>query len=178
MSRVEFQKPVEDSVAKVNHEVAVGEDLEFQRVWWRFERVVWSIFLLIILCDIGGLFGRGPLAQAHLQNGAMQIKYERIARYGTPSMMRVAFDPSAVQPDGKYHLFVSESLVHELGAERVIPSPELTAIGSGGLTYTFAATPGQASAQFALQPSKPGSFYFTIQAPGSTPLQGHVFVMP
>ncbi len=54
-------KPVEDSVAKVNDEIAVGEDLNFQRRWWRFENAAWMFFGLIILLDLAGLFGRGPL---------------------------------------------------------------------------------------------------------------------
>jgi hypothetical protein len=33
-------KPVEHTIEKVNDEIAVGSDLEFQRRWWRFERVI------------------------------------------------------------------------------------------------------------------------------------------
>ena len=58
-----FTKPVEDSVAKVNDEIAVGEDLEFQRKWWRFENIAWIFFALIIVLDVAGLFGRGRLCQ-------------------------------------------------------------------------------------------------------------------
>jgi len=29
---------IDDSVAKVDDEVAGGEDLDFQRRWWKFER--------------------------------------------------------------------------------------------------------------------------------------------
>jgi hypothetical protein len=160
------------------NEVAVGEDLAFQRRWWKFERVVWSIFLLIIVSDIAGLFGRGPLANAHMENSAMRVKYERVARYGTPSMIEIAFEPAALQPDGKFHLFASQSLVDELGTQRVIPSPESTAVGGGGLSYTFPATPGKATAKFAMQPSKPGVFHFSLQAAGAPPLQARVVVMP
>jgi hypothetical protein len=39
-----FSQPVEQSVSKVNDEVEVGEDLDFQRKWWRFENSVWIIF--------------------------------------------------------------------------------------------------------------------------------------
>jgi hypothetical protein len=58
-------KPVEDTVPKIGNELAVGEDLEFQRRWWRFERVVWTIFLLILVADLAGLLGRGPLSKTH-----------------------------------------------------------------------------------------------------------------
>ncbi len=59
MSTQPLTKPVEDSVPKVSEAVAVGENLDFQRSWWRFERVVWSVFLVILICDVLGLFGRG-----------------------------------------------------------------------------------------------------------------------
>jgi hypothetical protein len=45
MSGAAFEKPVTDPVAKINKELAVGEDLAFQRRWWRFEGVVWAIFV-------------------------------------------------------------------------------------------------------------------------------------
>ncbi len=102
MSNVPFASPVEDSVPKVDDEVAVGEDLEFQRRWWRFERIVWIFFTLLIVCDLLGLFGRGPLAKAqlHSSDGALNVRYERIERTGTPSMMVIQFGPAAVR-DGK-----------------------------------------------------------------------------
>ena len=74
--------PVEDSIARVNDEIAVGEDLDFQRKWWRFENAVWVIFTLIIVLDLCGVFGRGPIAKAerHSADGSIDVKYERIER--------------------------------------------------------------------------------------------------
>ena len=68
-STVPFSKPVEDTVPKVDDTIAVGEDLEFQRKWWRFERVAWIIFALFVLADVLGLFGRGYLANAERAAG-------------------------------------------------------------------------------------------------------------
>jgi hypothetical protein len=67
-----FTKPVEDSVARVNYEVAVGEDLEFQRKWWKFENAAWVLFTLIIIIDLLGVFGRGPVAKAKHRTGGRQ----------------------------------------------------------------------------------------------------------
>src|ERR1700733_14782998 len=137
MATKSFSGPVEDSVAKVNDEVAVGEDLDFQRKWWRFENAAWVIFALIIALDLAGLFGRGPIAKAERRSadGAIDVKYERIERTDSPSILSIQFGPSAIQ-DGKIHLYVSESLVKELGTQRVVPAPIETLIGDGGLTYT------------------------------------------
>ncbi len=177
MSQIAFQKPVEDSVPKINDEVAVGEDLEFQRVWWKFERAVWIVFALLIVLDLAGLFGRGPIADAALANPAMTIHYERIERSGTPSMLHIDFAPSAIH-QGKLQLFVSESVVNKLGAQRIIPSPESSAVGNGGITYTFPATMAPAAVAFALQPDRPGVAHFDLQVPGAPPAQSTVYIVP
>ena len=103
MATKTFTKPVEDSVAKVNDEVAVGEDLDFQRKWWRFENAAWVFFTLIIILDLCGLFGRGPIAKAerHTADGTLDVKYERIERTDSPSILSISFGQSAIQ-DGKF----------------------------------------------------------------------------
>jgi hypothetical protein len=99
-------KPVQDSVSKINDEVAVGEDLRFQRRWWRFEKAVWTFFGVLVLLDLAGLFGRGPLAKAHKESadGALMVKYERVERFGTPSILTLHFGPTAVR-DGVIRLW-------------------------------------------------------------------------
>jgi hypothetical protein len=171
--------PVEDSVPKVNDEIAVGSDLKFQRRWWRFEKVVWTFFTLILILNLAGVFGRGPVAKARkrLPDGSMDIKYERIERYGTPSILEIRFGPDASR-DGKVQVWASESLVKALGTERVIPQPLTTFIGNGGLLYTFAANRIPGSIEFDLQPAKVGSTDLRLQVPGHQEFRASVFVMP
>jgi hypothetical protein len=172
-------KPIADSVAKVNDEIAVGEDLEFQRKWWRFENIAWIFFALIIVLDLAGLFGRGPLARAqrHAADGTIDVKYERIERTDSPSILTIQFAQSAIH-DGKIRLFVSNSLVKELGAQRVIPAPQETVVGEGGLTYTFLASAPPARVDLALEPPGPGEFPFTISVAGAQPVRANIFVVP
>jgi hypothetical protein len=174
-----YSEPVKDTVSKVDGEVAVGEDLGFQRKWWRFERAVWIIFSLLIILDVAGVFGRGPVshAQRAAGDGSIDVKYERIERTGTPSILTVTFGPSAIR-DGKVELFVSETIVKQLGAQRVIPSPETTVVGQGGLTYTFPASQIPASVEFALQPAGPGITHFALRVPGAETVSGDVVIVP
>jgi hypothetical protein len=174
-----FTKPVEDTVARVDHEVAVGEDLRFQRSWWRFEKGVWVFFVLVIALDLAGVFGRGPLAKAELQSPdrAVGIRYERIERSGTSSMLTIELGPKAMV-DGATHLFVSDSVVGSLGARRVIPEPSSTEIGHGGLTYTFPASRPPASIRLELEPADAGVFSFEIAVPGVDALRAKILVMP
>jgi hypothetical protein len=69
-------------------------------------------------------------------------------------------------------------MVKELGAQRVIPSPERTVLGGDGLTYTFASSGLPSSVEFALEPTGPGLQHFTIRVVGFSPVNADIFVMP
>jgi hypothetical protein len=171
--------PVTQSAPRVNNEIEVGEDLEFQRKWWRFENVAWILFSLIIVLDLAGLFGRGPIAKAELRagDGTIDVNYERIGRTESPSIITIDFGPSAIH-DGKIKLYISESLVKGLGTQRIVPAPTETTVGEGGLTYTFPASKPPAAIDLALQPSGPGIYHFTIGVENAKPIQAKVFVVP
>lgn len=170
MTKFPFTSPVIDSVPKVNKEVAVGEDVEFQRKWWAFERTVWVFFSAILLLTILGVFGRGVVArkEIHSPDGGLTVKFDRIARTGTPSDMTVTFGSGAIQ-DGKVELWVNETLISKLGAQRISPQPEASIIGNGGVTYVFPVLQAPATVIFSLQPPGPGSFPYTLRVP-NTPL--------
>ena len=182
-------EPVQDSVSRVNDELAVGSDLEFQRRWWKFERGVWFFFTLLIVLDVLGLFGRGPLAKARLRasDGSAEVTYERVERHATPSVLTVHFGPSAVEDgavqggvvkDGKARLWVSEDVVKELGNQRVSPQPESSTLERGGILYTFPAGPPPLAVQFSLQPTSVGPASVALQVPGRERQSANIFVMP
>jgi hypothetical protein len=179
MAEKAFVKPVEDTVGKVNEEVAVGEDLDFQRKWWRFENAAWVFFTLVIVLDIAGLFGRGPIAKAERRaaDGSMNMKYERIERTDSPSIMTINFGPDAIR-DGSIKLYVSNSLVKELGTQRVIPAPKESILGDGGITYIFPVSKPPASVDLALQPAGPGVFDFAVGVEGEERVQAKIVVVP
>ena len=168
-----------DEVPKIDNAVAVGEDLDFQERWWGFERIIWSLFLLIVVADMLGIFGRGWLSKAELHGAdmGMDIKYERVERAMTPSVMTIDFRPEAIH-DGKVELFVGDSLFRELGNQRVVPQPERSSVGGGGITYIFPASSTPAQIQFAMEPSFPGVHRFQMQVPGMQRTGARIVVMP
>ncbi len=172
-------KPVEDTIGKVNNEIAVGADLNFQRKWWRFEFAVWIFFTILVIMDLLGCFGRGYLANARQRanDGSMDVQYERVERFGTSSVMTVQFGPDAIR-DGKLQLWVSESLVKKLGAQRVVPQPAESVVGGGGILYTFPATATPANLQFAFQPASVGLADLTMRVPGKDEMKMKIFIMP
>ena len=172
-------KPVGDNVPKVDGDIAVGEDLDFQRRWWKLEKFVWSFFVLLLIADLSGALGRGPLAnaKAHTADGTLQLKYERILRENTASIMTVLPGAAAVH-NGQVQLFVSDSVLKQFGAQRIIPQPATSAVGGGGVTYTFPATTLPMTVQFELKPSFIGSHPFTVAIPGAEPIQEKAVVLP
>ena len=179
MTDIPFEKPVEDSVPRIHDEIAVGENINFQRRWWRFEKIIWPILLLIVIADMLGVFGRGWLAKAHAAtpDHALTVDYERVARASTPSIMTFKFGPAAIH-NNRIVLFVSDSIVKPLGAQRISPEPALSIIGKDGITYVFASSDSPAGAQVELQPSLPGPHKFRVQVLGGDAINGSIFVMP
>ena len=172
-------KPVGDNVPKVEGKIAVGEDLDFQRRWWRFEEIVWSFFVFVLVADLSGIQGRGPLANAHLQtaDGALRVKYERVLRENTSSIMTILPEGSTIQ-NGKLRLYISDSIVKQFGAQRIIPQPEVSTVGNGGVTYTFPASGSPMTVQFELKPSFIGVHRFQVGIPGGQSVEARSVVLP
>ena len=168
-----------DNVPKVDNAIAVGEDLQFQERWWKFERVVWPLFVLVLLADVLGVFGEGWLAKAQIKqpDSGMLVRYDRVERSGTPSKVEIQFGPDAIA-GGKVRLFASDSMVKGLGAQRVIPQPESTAVAEGGFIYTFPAANPPGEVDFELQPGSPSVQIFRLQVAGKPMVSARVVVMP
>jgi len=179
MASSTISKPVEDSISKVNNEIAVGSDPDFQRRWLHFEHGLWVVFTLLVVLDLLGFFGRGYMAKAkaHTADGSLDVQYDRIARYSTPSIMTVQFGPSAIQ-EGKVQLWVSEGIIKNLGTQRVVPQPASSVIGQGGILYTFPVTAPPVSVAFQLEPTSPGFFEVLLRVPGRDEIRRKIFVMP
>ena len=153
--------------------------LAFQERWWTFEKAIWSVFALILAADVLGAFGRGWLAKGKIAEtgSGVVVDYERVERASTPSIMDIHIQPDAVA-GGAVRLFVSDTIVKQLGNMRVAPQPQSSEIGNKGITYTFPVNGMPAEVQFALEPSFPGIHRFVLQVPGKSPVNGRVVVVP
>ncbi len=60
----------------------------------------------------------------------------------------------------------------------MIPQPESSVIGDGGVTYTFAASALPMTVQIELKPSFIGMHHFTVYVPGGESLHAKAFVLP
>ena len=124
-------------------------------------------------------FRSGWFAKAKLDvpGSGMLVDYQRVERRATPALLDVHFTPDAVQ-NGTVQLFVSDTLIKQLGTQRVAPQPRESVIGNGGITYTFPASGTPAEVQFGLEPGRAGVEGFTLQVPGKSAVGARVVVLP
>jgi len=140
---------------------------------------MWVVFVIIVVLDALGVFGRGWAANAQekTHDGTMDVKYERIERFRTPSILRIQFGPNAIR-NGKVQVWASESLVKPLGNRRVVPQPASSIIGQGGILYTFPVSIRPASVEFEMEPASPGMSHLSLRVLGSETLNLTITVMP
>ncbi len=112
------------------------------------------------------------------------VKYERIERFRTPSILSILFAQQAIH-NGQVQLWLSQDVVDPLGNQRIIPQPLTSRPMNGGILYTFSVddmpvgdTRQAPTIQFALEPGKTGIYKLQIGAPGSGPVQTNIYVMP
>jgi hypothetical protein len=168
-----------DDFPRAGGSVSVSEDMDFQRRWWRFERIAWYLLAAVLIADALGLFGQGWLARAQrsASDGTVHLRYDRIDRASAPSEMTIEFGPAAVR-NGQVTLFSSQNIVKELGAQRIIPEPRTSQVGPAGVTYTFTAMGSPATVSIALQPVRPGFRQIELGIPGSQPVRASNLVLP
>jgi hypothetical protein len=126
----------------------VAEDMRFQRRTWAVERVAWALMALLVLAAAAGLLATGPLstAEASDEAGLVRVRYERFARLGAPSTLRVELAPGATSSSSStVALELGRSLTEAIQVERVQPEPlRERAGGDGGLVLEFGvAEPGR-----------------------------------
>lgn len=162
MSEPQAKPPEPDTPASgIDQDLDLADDHAFESRWWRIEIAVWTFLTLCLLCGLSGIFGRGPLANREVDSadGALQIRYERVARYQTPAVMQIRIHPQLYR-DGKAYLWVNRTLIEDMGSQRIIPQPQTTTPGADGMAYIFPVEDASRpiSISFALQPGTPGIF--------------------
>jgi hypothetical protein len=173
------ENEVRSSVDRVNDEIAVGTNMRFQHKWWRAERIVWAIMTILLVAGAAGVMGRGPLAKAKAQteDGSLQMQYERFERYKTPSMLALTLNGSAIQNHTAV-VWISNSLLKNLGMQRIVPQPAVSQPGGNRTLYAFPAEGGEARLQFALEPSQPGIYDIAVGVLNGPEVHRKVIVWP
>ena len=156
------------------------EDINFQRRYWRVQRVGWAISALVLMAAIAGLFGGGLLSRVSAGPRAQGfwVEYERFDRAEDPSELRLHLPADAAR-DGLVRVWFNRAFVDTLKMERMDPAPEKTEISAERVTYWFRAAPGgELVVNIRHQPENTGRQRAWIGVGESPPLQFTQFIYP
>jgi hypothetical protein len=119
-------------------QLELEEDFQFQRREWRVQRVGWTLWALVVLAALVGLFGPGPLssAESSTPDHSLTVQFDRFLHCKNPTTLELMIDPES--DAGAVRINVSQSLLDALRIVRIEPEPERRELAKDGIIYTFA----------------------------------------
>lgn len=120
-------------------ELQVGQDLKFEKRWWKIERTGWAVIGLLLLAALLGFLGPGPLTKktAGTRGGPLWLEYHRFARYQAPVDWRIELGPQGTNKE--IRLWVDRSYIEAVHMEDIQPQPESVDMAGARFVYTFKA---------------------------------------
>jgi hypothetical protein len=118
-------------------DLEIGQDLQFQRWEWIFQRVGWVVLVAIILAALAGLLGHGPLSRTQTADpdNKLTIEYNRFLQYHDPSTLTIRVNEGASGPE--LRLSFGRDYVEQLDIQAVVPPPVRVEAGADRAVYVF-----------------------------------------
>jgi hypothetical protein len=129
------------------------QDLRFQRVSWRIQRVAWVVVVLLLLAAAAGLLGSGPLSTAVTAvPDRFDVTYQRFSRYQTPETLTLNFWP-AVTASGEAAVWFDREYLERTRVGPITPRPTRVEAADQRVRYVFQVN----------QPGRPLGVTFSLQ---------------
>ena len=145
---------------KINNELQIEQDVDFQRKNWKFERAGWLFMLLFVLAAVAGLFGRGGViwntSVAGDKNDGLEIKYSSFVRQQAPEELEINMGGTETT------LVVQSKDFNKIQINNVVPQPEKTESSADKITYTFPPQQTDRSVNISYKAKEVGSAAFEI----------------
>jgi hypothetical protein len=156
-------------------EIQITQDMAFQRLEWRIQRVGWFLMAAVVCAALLGLFGDGPLSSAVQTSGSLRIEYDRFLHNQAPSEYRIHFSTSQAE----FQLGFNHSFLQNVKLERITPDPIRAEISELGVTLHFTTQTGaQGTVIIPFEPKSIGFLHTKIMAPAEPSLHFTHFVYP
>ena len=131
-------------------EIEAGFYPGFERGWRRVELVGRTVMAVAVGATLGGLLGGGPVSlwTRTATEGALQVDYAPVVRFGTPTGLTVRTMTSAGQ--ARMTITLPESIVRRYGMQMVFPQPSEWTGGEGGdirMIFAVPTTGGETTVQ-------------------------------
>ncbi len=155
------------------------QDLRFQRVAWRVERVSWLIMALIVVAALAGVFGGGPLghARAGAAGDPLRIEYDRFAR--VQSNYTVRADAVVSTGASRLELRFGSDFLDMFHVEQITPAPISWQLTGDGAIAGFDVKGGESvRVQVDGRFSRAGRVNAEFSRPGGPALRCTILVYP
>ena len=135
--------------------------MSFHRREWAIQRAGWLLLSGFVLMAALGLFGHGPLSDAHASDGdgRTRIAYERFLRIWAPARLTIDRGLDTTIPKDGLRLHLSRPFFDGIRIERLTPDPIAIDVGPDEVSLQFGA-PAEGATTFSVvldfQPQKGG----------------------
>lgn len=119
-------------------DLALEQDLAFQRRSWRTQRVLRWLLLGVVACALAGVFGSGPFDRTQVSDewGHLRVEYPRFARRLSDWELELRVGPEVVR-GGEFQVWLDRSFTEHFQLERAVPEPERMSADGERLVVTF-----------------------------------------
>lgn len=122
----------------------VDEHTAFQARQWRWQRLGWVMFGLLIVAALGGLLGGGPFASttAGDDGAGLAVSYQRVVRHHGEADLAVQVSREHVEDD-QVRVWLDAGFADTLLIEAISPEPVEVRAGTDRMVWVFAIEPGE-----------------------------------
>lgn len=133
--------------------LTIDEDIQFQKLSWKVERIGWVLFLVFLGVSFLGFTGFGPLNEASAKQGNLAVNFKPFSRQLTPTQLEIH---STQKSQNEKHIWIDRSFLDNYQIQQTIPEPERIVVNKDKLEYVFVAPDDTFKVIFDLQPNGPG----------------------
>jgi hypothetical protein len=119
-------------------DLQIEHDVAFQRREWMFQRIGWTIMLLVVLAALAGLLGRGPLSQVTVStpDGSLRLTYNRFVHYHDPTTLEIEI-AGGVADGRELRVWLDDAYLAGIEIQSITPAPDHFEAGSDRHTLVF-----------------------------------------
>ena len=154
------------------------EDIRHERAVWKVEHWGWTVFGLILLAALLGVFGEGPVGRAKAQNSQLLVEYDRFARYQARAHLKIHLRSPVA--NSMPALSIARDFLDRVEVQHITPQPQRVRMTKDALIYIFDAARTNENAMITLQykPARYGKTPVTLALVDGAQLQFTQFFYP
>ncbi len=157
----------------------VQENMAWQRVEWRIQRLGYVFLFAVVILGACGLFSKGVLSEgvATSKEGALQVEYERFGLLDSDMVMTIRVKP---QHSGRFTLNISGQEMENFQIQSLQPQPQQATSTSNSLELTWASPQFRegATVWIGAQAQNPGRFPVKITLDNTTSVHFTQWIYP